>query len=52
MKKITLVTGLWDLKRDSLETGWARSFEGHYLKKFEELLRIDVNVIYRNLYLV
>jgi hypothetical protein len=44
-KKITLVTGLWDLKRDSLDTGWARSFEGHYLKKFEELLRIDVNMI-------
>jgi len=44
-KKITLVTGLWDLNRDSLETGWARSFEGHYLKKFEELLSINENLI-------
>jgi hypothetical protein len=45
MKKVTLVTGLWDLRRDSLETGWARSFEGHYLKKFEELLSLEENLI-------
>jgi hypothetical protein len=44
-KKVTLVTGLWDLNRDSLETGWARPFEGHYLKKFEELLTLDENLI-------
>jgi len=41
-KKITLVTGLWDLNRSSLEEGWARSFEGHYLKKFEEILSVDI----------
>lgn len=45
MKKNTLVTGLWDLNRDSLDTGWARSFEGHYLKKFEELLSLNENLI-------
>ena len=43
--KITLVTGLWDLKRSSLTDGWARSFEDHYLKKFEELLKIECNLI-------
>lgn len=43
-KNITLVTGLWDIKRCELE-GWAkRNFED-YLKKFEELLKTDVNMI-------
>ena len=32
-----LVTGIWDLGRDSLSEGWGRSFD-HYLAKFEELL--------------
>jgi hypothetical protein len=45
MKKVALVTGLWDLNRDSLTKGWARSFEGHYLKKFEELLNVEENLI-------
>ena len=35
---ITLVTGLWDIKRDSLSEGWSRSFE-HYKQKFSELLK-------------
>jgi len=30
MSKITLVTGLWNIKRDELEEGWSRSFQ-HYL---------------------
>jgi hypothetical protein len=42
--KVTFVTGLWNIKRDSLSDGWSRSFE-HYLSKFEELLRSDVNLI-------
>ena len=33
MSKITLVTGLWDLKRETLNEGWSRSYENHYLKK-------------------
>jgi FkbM family methyltransferase len=42
--KLTLVTGLWDIKRDSLTEGWSRSYD-HYLKKFEELLKVDNNMI-------
>ena len=44
MKKLTLVTGLWDIKRDTLSDGWGRSFQ-HYLDKFEQLLSIDCNLI-------
>lgn len=40
----TLVTGLWDIKRDSLSEGWNRSFQ-HYLDKFDELLKIESNLI-------
>ena len=43
--KITLVTGLWDIKRDELSEGWSRPFDSHYLKKFEELLKVDCNLI-------
>ena len=42
---ITLVTGLWDLKRDTLGEGWARPFESHYLEKFKQLLSVDNNLI-------
>jgi len=44
MSKITFVTGLWNIKRDSLTEGWSRSFD-HYLQKFSELLRQDTNFI-------
>jgi len=37
---ITLVTGLWNIKRDELNDGWSRSFQ-HYLDKFEQLLKVD-----------
>jgi hypothetical protein len=37
---ITLVTGLWNIKRDELSEGWSRSFQ-HYLDKFEQLLKVD-----------
>ena len=43
--KLTLVTGLWDIKRDGLSEGWKRGFEEHYLPKFEQLLKIDQNMI-------
>jgi hypothetical protein len=43
--KTTLVTGLWDLGRNGLTEGWSRSYENHYLKKFEELLKIENNLI-------
>jgi hypothetical protein len=37
---ITLVTGLWNIKRDELSQGWSRSFQ-HYLDKFEQLLKVE-----------
>jgi len=40
----TIVTGLWDIGRDKLSEGWSRSFD-HYLKKLEELLKTDFNLI-------
>jgi hypothetical protein len=41
---ITLVTGLWNIKRDGLSEGWSRSFQ-HYLDKFEQLLQVENNMI-------
>lgn len=41
---ITLVTGLWNIKRDELTQGWSRSFQ-HYLDKFEQLLNVENNMI-------
>lgn len=43
--KVTLVTGLWDIKRDGLSEGWKRGFEEHYLPKFEQLLKCEENLI-------
>jgi len=40
MKNITLVTGLWNIKREELSEGWSRSFQ-HYLDKFEQLLKVE-----------
>jgi hypothetical protein len=40
MNKITLVTGLWNIKRDELGEGWSRSFQ-HYLDKFDQLFKVD-----------
>lgn len=42
---ITLVTGLWDIKRNELNDGWGRDFEGHYLRNFKEYLKIPYNLI-------
>ena len=42
--KITLVTGLWDIKRGYLQEGWSRSFD-HYLEAFSKMLDIDFNII-------
>ena len=43
-KKVTLVTGLWDIKRDALGEGWSRSFD-HYLDKFKQLLQVENDMI-------
>jgi hypothetical protein len=40
----TLVTGLWNIRRDALTEGWSRSYE-HYLTKFKELLKMKNNLI-------
>jgi hypothetical protein len=44
MSSTTLVTGLWNINRDSLNEGWSRSYQ-HYLDKFSQLLAIDNNLI-------
>lgn len=44
MSNITLVTGLWNIKRDELSDGWSRTYS-HYLEKFEQLLKIENNLI-------
>lgn len=44
MNKLTLVTGLWDIKRDLLGDGWNRSYN-HYLDKFKQLLDVENNLI-------
>jgi hypothetical protein len=41
---ITIVTGLWNINRDGLTEGWSRTFQ-HYLDKFDQLLKIENNMI-------
>lgn len=41
---VTIVTGLWDIKRDELSTGWNRSYQ-HYLDNLEKLMKTDDNMI-------
>ena len=43
-KKVTLVTGLWDIGRGELGEGWSRSYET-YLDKFSNLLNVKENLI-------
>ena len=43
-KKITIVTGLWDIGRDALTNDWSRSFND-YLEKFKSLLNVEYNLI-------
>ena len=44
MNRTTLVTGLWDIKRGELSGNWSRSYD-HYLNKFEQLLKVEDNLI-------
>lgn len=44
MSNITLVTGIWDIGRGELTEGWSRSYQ-HYLDKFEDLLKVEENLI-------
>jgi len=42
--KVTIVTGIWDIKREELTEGWSRSYE-HYIQKFKQLLDMPYNMI-------
>jgi hypothetical protein len=44
MNNVTIVTGIWDIKREELTEGWSRSFQ-HYLNNLEKLLKTDNNMI-------
>ena len=37
MSKVTIVTGIWDIKRSELSEGWNRSFN-HYLIHLSNLM--------------
>ena len=41
---VTIVTGIWDIKRDTLTEGWSRSFD-HYLNHLDRLLKTPSNFI-------
>jgi hypothetical protein len=42
--KTTIVTGIWDIKRDELKEGWKRNFD-HYLNNLANLMKTDCNMI-------
>ena len=44
MNSSTLVTGLWNINRETLTEGWSRSYQ-HYLDKFAQLLAVNNNLI-------
>ena len=41
---VTIVTGIWNIKRDTLTEGWSRSFN-HYLDHLDKLLKTPSNFI-------
>jgi len=40
----TIVTGIWDIKREELSEGWSRNFE-HYLNNLVKLMKVENNMI-------
>lgn len=44
MRAVTIVTGIWDIKRDELSEGWNRGFN-HYLNHLENLMQTNDNMI-------
>jgi len=40
----TIVTGIWDIKRDQLSEGWNRNYD-HYLNNLAKLMKCDDNMI-------
>jgi len=41
---VTIVTGIWDIKRDELSEGWNRGFN-HYLNHLQNLMETNDNMI-------
>jgi hypothetical protein len=44
MSNLTIVTGLWDIKRGAIADGFKRDFS-HYLECFARLLKVDYNMV-------
>lgn len=44
MSKVTIVTGIWDIKRSELSEGWNRDFK-HYLEHLKNLMLTEDNMI-------
>lgn len=44
LSNVTIVTGLWNIKRGDLDSGFSRSYED-YKKQFAELLKAPINMI-------
>ncbi len=42
--KVTIVTGIWDIKRDQLSEGWSRDYS-HYLNHLANLMKTSDNMI-------
>ena len=40
----TIVTGIWDIKREELTEGWSRKFD-HYLNHLKKLMLVEDNMI-------
>ena len=43
-KNLTVVTGIWDLKRHQAGQGFKRAFS-HYIENFKKLLKTDYNLL-------
>lgn len=41
---VTIVTGIWDIKREDLSEGWSRPFD-HYLNHLSNLMKVEDNMI-------
>ena len=44
MSNVTIVTGIWNIKRDELSEGWSRTYQ-HYLNNLEKLMKVSDNMI-------
>jgi len=42
--EVTIVTGIWDIRRENLTENWSRSFD-HYLSHLKRLMKTEMNMI-------